>query len=130
MSSNKNIDFTKIVFVVEFLINKFEKEHPLSELANIEVLSPELAKVFPKTKDKDVSPEDLEAAITLLSPEDKKRYELRTKAKEDLIPITKLLAFLLLETNISAEEYNRLNISYLKLSSSVGMVNNGKVRHN
>lgn len=68
-------------------------------------------------------------AVTHLTPENARSNRRREDAKQDLIPIVKLMNTLRQETDIADEKYGELKAKYLVLSKAVGIINNGKVRH-
>lgn len=68
-------------------------------------------------------------AITDLAPEDAPNHPVREPARKALIPIVEKLNHLRDKTTISKSEYAELEAKYKRLSSAVGMINRGKVRH-
>ncbi len=68
-------------------------------------------------------------AITDLTPQDAHKYPIRESAKKALISIVDLLNTLEKETDITAQKFAELDAHYRRLSKAVGMINNGKVRH-
>ncbi len=92
---------TQEVTELQGLLAAFEAEHSLAELH----------------------------AIVDLTPQDAPKYPVRESAKKALIPIVDLINTLGKETDITAEKFAELDAHYRRLSKAVGMINNGKVRH-
>lgn len=112
---------------LQVLLQNFEATHSLEELNAIPDVSPELFKLFAHARD--MSAEQIETALTLLTPEDAKKYKTRSPAIIDLKPIVALLNKLEKETNITATGMSKLRDAYRILSRAVGMINNNKVDH-
>lgn len=100
----------------ESLVADFEAKHSLEELLEIRTLSPELLGMF--LKDRDVSGEVREWLLSVLSPEDVRRYRARSSAKIDLEPIAEAL-----KTYSSGRE------AYMRLSRAVGMISGNEIDH-
>jgi hypothetical protein len=109
------------------LLTKFEEAHSLEELDAIPDVTPELYTLF--AHDRDMSAEQIEAALTNLSPEEAKKYKTRSPAIKDLKPIVALMNKIEKETNITQSEFDKLRAAYKILSRAVGMINNNKVDH-
>lgn len=141
--------------IAEFkeMIATFEARHSLVELHNIVDLSPELNTVFEFAKVLSLTPEERIASLVLialkepeyakkqmekiavakaivLTPEDKKMYEIRIAAKEDIILISTKLDVIEKETNISKDKHEELKAEYKRLSKAIGIINKNKVDHN
>ncbi len=87
---------------LERLVVEFESKYDLAELNAIEELSPALLSMFMQKE-------------AVLTAEDARKFEIRTSAKKDLIPIWKL--------------DGGKGKDYLRLSRAVGIINNGKIYH-
>ncbi len=105
----------------------FEATHSLEALHAINELTPELATLF--GDDRSMSDEQIASALEGLTPEDAERYQIRSAAKKDLIPIFES-AMVLKEKTIMSDEMSKEYFAiYKKLSRAVGMLNSGTIDH-
>jgi len=111
----------------EAMLESFESAYSLEELLLVTDLTLELFTLL--WNDRDMSAEEIKFAIKNLKPEDVRTYEIRTKAKKNLIPIVSKMNAMKAETNISPERHDELKAKYRRLSRAVGMINNKKVCH-
>lgn len=96
-------DSAQEIAELEGMIDAFENTHSLAELQS----------------------------ITDLTPEEASNHPIRKPAKDDLIPIYKLLDNLKNKTDLSPEKYQELHTKYEQLSRAVGIIDkNNKVDHN
>ena len=94
-------DCRQEVIKLQNLFDEFESKHPIDELYS----------------------------IIDLTYKDAPNHPVREPARQDLIPIVDTLNILKKETDITTEEYDKLNTQYKHLSNAVGFINGDQVRH-
>ncbi len=116
---------------LEDLIAQFEDRHPLEELTNITILSPELAHLMLKSRDMlaEGRVDDVENLVSALDPEEARKYRLREAARSDIDTITHILGKLEKIQGFPSEEAKRLGAERRRLSRAVGMMNRNMIYH-
>lgn len=117
---------SKIVLLEKGLFN-LEQNFPLEKLHSIVEISPKLYELF--ADDMTMSPEEIDATLETLSPEEQKMYRIRAAAKDGLRQIGPLFSTLRDETTIDPKEFEKLRAKYRILSRAVGILNSGRIDH-
>jgi len=129
----------------EAMVAAFETAHPLAELEAIVNLSPELVTVFKYANDiasdeqvaKTIAEYEkynppyvdtykeivAKARAIVLTPEERRSFEIRKAAQADMIPIVALFNTLKRETNISTERHEELGRKLTQLTRAIGSIN-------